>query len=209
MDNMAKMKGDLLEMTLCSYREKLFVGTSGNLSMRLPGGKGMLITPSNYPYERMTADDLVAIDFEGGPVEGRHEPSSEWRMHAAVYKSRPDAMAVIHTHSPFATSLAVTQERIPIILIEMVPFLGGDVPLADFAVPGTPEVGQRAVEAMAGGRHVCLLANHGVLAVGESLEQAHIRAVYIEDAAQIYLYAKMNGNVNVIQNKYVDMMLGR
>ena len=129
-------------------------------------------------------------------------------MHAAVYKEREEVGAVVHTHSPYATSFAVNREPIPIILIEMIPFLGGDMLVADFAMPGTEDVGREALKVLKG-RNACLMSNHGVLAVGENLEQAHIRAIYAEDAAKIYSLAKSNGQVKEVPGEFVEIMKSR
>ena len=187
-------KEDIWKETMACYSEKLFAGTSGNLSLYDPEEGLIYITPSSYPYENMTPHDIMVIKTDGTIVEGRHKPSSEWRLHAAIYKGMPEVRAVVHTHSPYATSFAVNNHEIPVILIEMVPFLGGSVPVAPFALPGTDGVGTGAVEAMTkDGKNGCLMANHGVVTVGASLPQAHIRATYVEDAATIYSHALRNG----------------
>lgn len=198
----------LLNMTRRSYEEALFAGTSGNLSVYDREKETMIITPSSIPYETMKEEDLVLMKLSGEIIEGRHKPSSEWRMHAAVYKEREDVGAVVHTHSPYATSFAVNREPIPIILIEMIPFLGGDMLVADFAMPGTEDVGREALKVLKG-RNACLMSNHGVLAVGENLEQAHIRAIYAEDAAKIYSLAKSNGQVKEVPGEFVEIMKSR
>lgn len=202
----AKTRQELLAMSQKAYREALFAGTSGNLSIYDRKNGCMLITPSSIAYEEMTAEDLMIVTLDGEIKEGKHQPSSEWRMHAAIYKNKPEVNAVIHTHSPYATSFAVNQMAIPVILIEMVPFLGGDVQVAEFAVPGTAEVGINCIEKIQE-RYACLMANHGVLAVGKDLNQAYIRAVYVEDAAKIYSHALSNGKVKRIEQKYIDQML--
>ncbi|MDO4328811.1 MAG: class II aldolase/adducin family protein [Lachnospiraceae bacterium] len=203
-----ELRKKILEMAKRSYEEALFAGTSGNLSYYDRETGEMYITPSSVPYETMTADELVRMTLDGQILEGEKKPSSEWRMHAEVYRQKPEVSAVIHTHSPYATSFAVNHQKLPVILIEMVPFLGGDVDVADFAIPGTVEVGIEAVKKLQD-RHACLMANHGVLAVGKDLEQAHIRAVYVEDAAKIYSLALSNGDVKVIDSQHVNYMKNR
>ena len=175
------------------YEEKLFAGTSGNLSVYDKEAGVMAITPTSVAYEAITPEDMSVIRLDGTVLEGPYRPSSEWRMHAAVYEAKPEAGAVIHTHSPYATAIAVNNRNIPAILIEMAFFLGGDVPLA--------------VKALAG-RTGCLLANHGVLALGKDLEQAHLRAVYIEDAAKICSIAMSNGPIVAISQEQIDAMRG-
>lgn len=198
----------LLEMSRKAYDEALFAGTSGNLSMYDREEGLMLITPSSVPYETMKTEDLVLMKLDGEVVEGENRPSSEWRMHAAVYRNKDEVSAVLHTHSPYATSFAVNKQEIPVILIEMVPFLGGSVPVAEFALPGTDAVGEAAVKALCE-RNACLMTNHGVLAVGATLEQAHIRAVYVEDAAKIYSLALSNGKTFEVPEESVRIMQNR
>ena len=203
-----KIREELLEMSKRCYREALFAGTSGNLSYFDRATGEMYITPGSVPYETMREDELVRMTLDGQVLEGDRKPSSERRMHAEIYRQKPEVSAVIHTHSPYATSFAVNNRKLPVILIEMVPFLGGDIDVADFAIPGTVEVGTEAVKKLKD-RYACLMANHGVLAVGSNLEQAHIRAVYAEDAAKIYSLALSNGDVKVIDDKYVRYMKER
>ena len=182
----------LLNMTRRSYEEALFAGTSGNLSVYDREKETMIITPSSIPYETMKEEDLVLMKLSGEIIEGRHRPSSEWRMHAAVYKEREDVGAVVHTHSPYATSFAVNREPIPIILIEMIPFLGGDMLVADFAMPGTEDVGREALKVLKG-RNACLMSNHGVLAVGETVTEAMNKVEAAEAITKTLFFANMLG----------------
>lgn len=208
MSDYTQRKAELLNYTKQSYNEALFAGTSGNLSTYNHNDGVMLITPSSVAYDTMTIDDIMALKLDGAILEGHHRPSSEWRMHAEIYKKMPSVGSIVHTHSPYATSFAVSNETIPVILIEMIPFLGGDIQVANFALPGTAEVGLEAIKKLKD-RNSCLLANHGAVAIGANLSQAHIRAVYVEDAAKIYSLAKSNGNVVVIDDEYVQIMLER
>lgn len=205
--NIQEMKQQVYNWTKQSYSEKLFAGTSGNLSMYDRESKIMVITPTSIPYETIQVEDMVAMKTDGTIIDGHYKPSSEWRMHAIVYDSKEEVNAIVHTHSPYATSFAVINKPIPCILIEMVPFIGGDVPLAKFAMPGTDGVGIEAVKALEE-RNGCLMANHGVLAVGKDLAQAHIRAVYIEDAAKICTLANVNGTPIVMSDENIATMKG-
>ncbi|NCB04628.1 MAG: class II aldolase/adducin family protein [Clostridia bacterium] len=192
------LRYQMVEICQKAFDQRLFAGTSGNLSVYLREEDLMLITPTCVRYETMTAEDIVCIKLDGTLVEGKYAPSSEWRMHAAVYEKMDGVNAVFHTHSPYATSFAVVKKPIPYILIEMAPFLGGDVPCASFARPGTRELGLSAIEVLHD-RNGCLLANHGVLTVGEDLPQAFIRAEYVEDAAKIYHYALQVGEPVILE----------
>lgn len=175
-----------------SYREGLVAGTSGNVSYFDAENRLVYITPSNLDYNIMKPEDIMVIDLDGNVVEGPHKPSSEWRLHAEIYKAKPQVKSVIHTHSPYATGFAIVHEGIPLILVEMLPFLGGDVPVAKFGLPGTDAVGLHAAEALHN-RNAALLENHGVVATGNSCEQAYLRAVYVEDAAKAYHFARLMG----------------
>ena len=160
-----------------AYQDGLFEGTCGNLSA-FDREKGIVvITPSGVSYDRYRPEDMVVIDLEGTVLEGSYAPSSEWIMHTMVYRQKPEVNAIIHTHSPYASAFAVRNQPIPAVLIEMIPTLGGDVPLAEFGMPGTEEVGAQAVKVLKG-RGGCLLANHGVLAIGDTLEQAFVPVSY-------------------------------
>lgn len=187
------------------YAEKLFAGTSGNLSVYDRERGLMVITPTSVAYEHITPEDMVVLRLDGEVLEGMYRPSSEWRMHAAVYEAKPGVAAMVHTHSPYASAFAVNNRGIPVVLIEMVVFLGGDVPLARYATPGTRAVGDEAVKVLED-RGGCLLANHGVLAVGGSLEQAHLRAVYIEDAAKICSIAMSSGPIVTMSEAQIAAM---
>ena len=204
-----EMKERVLENTLMAYDEGLFAGTSGNLSLCDEAKELLAITPSSFRYEKMTLDDIMVIRMtDGCIVEGKHKPSSEWRMHTAILKGRKDIFGVVHTHSPYATSFAVTCMPIPLILIEMLAYIGGDIPVSEFALPGSVELGARVVESLAK-RNACLMRNHGAVAVGVSLEQAHLRAIYVEDAAKIYSLALSAGAVKLIPDEAMKAMKTR
>lgn len=192
-----EMKQAVLDFALRAFDEKLMAGTSGNVSAFSRQHGLMAITPSGYDYRKMTVDDIMVIDLDGNIKEGSHAPSSEWRMHAEIYKGIESIDAIVHTHSPYATAFAVLNEPIPIILIEMVVFLGGEIRTAEFATPGTAEVGVNAVKALHN-RKACLLNNHGVVGVGKTLDEAYIGAVYAEDSAKICYMARSMGTPKLV-----------
>lgn len=186
------IQSQLVQTAQRAYREKMFAATSGNLSVFDRESGKIYITPGSFPYEKMTPEDIMAIDLDGNILQGKHSPSSEWRMHAAIYRADKRVNAIVHTHSPYATAFAINHMRIPAVLYEMVFFLGGDIPVAEGAIPGTPEVGENCVPVLKE-RNGCLMANHGALAVGDTLDRAYTRAVYIEDAAKAYSVALTHG----------------
>jgi len=190
-----------------AQKQGLVAGTSGNFSLRAPDGN-ILITPSGLDYGEMDADDVVVITLDGTVIEGTRRPSSEWPMHAEIYKNMPHVQSVVHTHSPYATAFAVVNEPIPLVLVEMVYFLLGDVRVAPVAVQGTPQVGLGVVEALQG-RGACLMQNHGVVSVGNTLPEAFLRAEYTETAAHICLMAKAIGTPVPISEAIVQEMRER
>lgn len=171
---------------------------SGNVSARW--GDGLLITPSGLPYAAMTPADIVELDLAGKLRAGALRPSSEWPFHSAIYRARPDAQGIVHTHSPMATALAAARKGIPAFHY-MIALCGGeDVRCAPYATFGTQALADNAVEALAG-RKAVLLANHGVIALGGTLEGAHTIAAEVENLATQYLALLSAGLKPVILSK--------
>jgi L-fuculose-phosphate aldolase len=152
----------------------LVTGTSGNVSAR--EGALVRITPSGLPYQGMTVNDLVTITMDGAVLAGEHVPSSEWRVHVAVYAARPDARVLVHTHSEHATAWSESGEPLAIAP-------GSSVLTAPFAPSGSDEIATAAVAAL-GDRAAVLLGHHGVLAVGETPAGALEVCAAVERAAQ-------------------------
>ncbi|CAN7586265.1 class II aldolase/adducin family protein [Bosea sp. LjRoot9] len=157
---------------------------SGNVSARF--GDGLLITPSGLPYAQTAPEDLIHLSLEGMVLSGARKPSSEWPFHVEIYKARPDAQAIVHTHSPRATALSCTRRGIPAFHYMIALCGGADVRCAPYATFGTPELAANAVRALEG-RKAVLLANHGVIALGGSLAGAHQIVAEVENLAGQYL----------------------
>ena len=206
--NAYETKAALVKQAQQAYMDKMFAATSGNLSIYDREAGRMYITPGSFPYMEMTPDDVMVIDLDGNILEGPHKPSSEWRLHAAVYRAKEDVNAVVHTHSPYATAFSINNLPIPVVLYEIVYFLGGDIPCAEGAIPGTDAVGENCVKVL-DERYGCMMANHGTLAIGDTLARAYTRAVYIEDAAKAYSLALSHGPVRVIESAEVNRILGK
>jgi L-fuculose-phosphate aldolase len=176
----------------------LVTGTAGNVSLRLTqeGSSGLIaITPTSRYYDTLTIDDIPVIDFTGAVVDGHLKPSSEMRVHIAIYKARPDVGAVIHTHSTYASAASVARLEIPVLLEEEAIFLGGTVRTAGYARTGTSELAQNAVAALED-RNAVILANHGMVGVGETIRQALDACEMVEKAAHVYFLALTTGRVN-------------
>lgn len=157
---------------------------SGNVSARTESG--FLITPSGLPYAQTTPEDLIELSLDGMVLSGARKPSSEWPFHAAIYQARPEAQAIVHTHSPRATALSCTRRGIPAFHYMIALCGGADIRCADYATFGTPELADNAVQALEG-RKAVLLANHGVIALGASLAGAHQIVAEVENLAGQYL----------------------
>ena len=157
---------------------------SGNVSARTEAG--FLITPSGLPYAQTTPADLIELSLDGAVLSGARKPSSEWPFHAAIYRARPEAQAIVHTHSPRATALSCTRRGIPAFHYMIALCGGADIRCADYATFGTPELAENAVKALEG-RKAVLLANHGVIALGQTLAGAHTIVAEVENLAGQYL----------------------
>ena len=194
----------LLDWAKKAYAQQLVAGTSGNLSIKTTAG--LLITPSGLAYDEMTTDDIVVIDVDGNILDGQHKPSSEWPMHAEIYKSMPEVSAIVHTHSPYATAFSALNMEIPVFLIEMVYFLPGGIPVAPIALQGSSALGKILAQTLQE-RGGCLMQNHGAVSIGKDIEEAFLRTEYIEEAAKIYHIAKTIGAPQVIPDDMVAQML--
>jgi len=170
------------------YRDALVLGTWGNISVRV-GEESMWITPSGLSYENMLTNDLVQMDFYGAVLSGNWKPSSEWRLHAALYLARPDCGAVVHTHSVYATAFAVARQPVLPVVEELAQVAGGAVEVADYALPGTALLAQNAVMGLAD-RSAVLLAHHGLVAIATDLGEAIKICRVVEKAAQVQLLAR-------------------
>ncbi len=198
MSKWQKEKRLVLEASQKILEKGLVVGTSGNVSLRLPpenNSKLLAITPSRQYYDLLTIDDIPIINFEGETVEGNLTPSVEAMLHIGIYQMRKDVNAVIHTHSVFASALSVAGLEIPAILDEQITFLGGEIKLAKYALSGSQEL-VRNVLATLEERNGVLLANHGVVGVGRTMRDALTACELVERTAKVYLLALMAGKVN-------------
>jgi L-fuculose-phosphate aldolase len=167
-------------------------GTSGNISVR--HGPDMLISPSAVPYDQMHAEDVAAmpVDGEYGTWRGPLKPSTEWRFHLGIMRQRPGVGAVVHSHPPFCTALAIARRNIPACPYMMAAFGGTDVRCAPYATFGSKELADHALRALEG-RNACLLANHGMIVCGANLEKTMWLAVELETIARQYYYSLLIG----------------
>lgn len=183
----------------------LTTGSGGNISLRLPGDDRILASPTGIAYNEMVEEDLVVTDLYGEVLEGHRIPTSELGMHVAIYTARPECGAVVHTHSPYASTFACLREEIPAVHY-LVGFAGRSVPVAEYATYGTAELARNAAAALGGGNAV-LLANHGLLAVGHSLAAAFTVAEEIELVARLYYQARCIGTPVLLDDEEMDRII--
>jgi L-fuculose-phosphate aldolase len=169
----------------------LYAGTSGNVSARAAGG-GMLITPTGVACDDVDATSIAHV-ADDGTARGTLAPSTEWRIHRDIYRHRPDVGAVVHTHSTFATALACLRRPIPAFHYMVAKAGAADIRCARYATYGTAALSQSALAALAGGRRACLLANHGLLALGADLAAARALAEEVEALCAQYIHARAAG----------------
>jgi L-fuculose-phosphate aldolase len=180
-------------------------GTSGNISLR--EGGGMLITPTSMPYDAMTPDDIIEMRLDG-KVVGNGRPSTEWRFHRAILKARPEVNAIVHAHPTYCTSLAIMERSIPPIHY-MVAAAGGDsIRCAPYATFGTEELSDNAVEALKD-RKACLLAHHGMIALGPDLAVAMWLAVEVETLAHQYVNCLQLGEPPLLSSEEIRNVAAR
>lgn len=193
---MTDIRQAIINACLAMAHTGLSPGKSGNASARLDGE--MLITPTGVAYDRLAPDDIVRLTLDGDVTSGSLAPSSEWHFHAAIYRARPEVRAVIHCHSRFATAVACTRRDIPAFHY-MVAVAGGDtIRCAKYATFGSTELARHAVAALEGGRRACLLANHGQIAVGATIDEALALAFEVETLATQYVTALAAGGPTLL-----------
>lgn len=188
----AEQREQVSEYAKRMWKAGLVVGSAGNISLRAPDPDRFVITPSSIAYDLLTPEQVVVIDGEEDLVEGERAPSFETPVHLAVYRARPDVGAVVHTHSRYATAMALARRPIAPVLDEMVVYLGGQVEVARYGSSGTAALAQNVVDAL-GDRSAVLLAAHGVLTTGKDLAKAYKNAELVEHVAHVVVTASALG----------------
>lgn len=192
-------RNKVLDTAKALLRKGLVEGTSGNVSCRAPDGS-VVLTPSSIPYDTMTLDDLVVCDLDGKVLEGERGPTSEKALHLECLRRFPEIGGVIHLHPIYATMFALIREPIPAVIEEVVVYIGGDVPCADYRTTGTDELAVEAADHLAD-RSAVLLANHGMVVIGKDPAEALHHAGVVERTAQIVWGARQLGEIKQIPEK--------
>ena len=170
------------------WRAGLVVASAGNVSRRVDDAR-IAITPTSVPYESMEPEEIVIVELASGrAVDSIREPSYELPMHLGIYRALPGVAAIVHTHSPFVTTLSILRRPLPPVIDEMMVHFGGTVEVAEYAFTGTAELAENVVRAL-GDRSGALLANHGNVCIGRDLGHALTVAITMEAAARAYVQA--------------------
>ncbi|MEQ9639727.1 MAG: class II aldolase/adducin family protein [Alphaproteobacteria bacterium] len=197
------LRAEIVETCRAMNRRGINQGTSGNVSARVP--EGFLITPSGVDYDDMSPAMIVPMDLDGGHA-GKLKPSSEWRMHLDIYRTRAEAGAVVHTHATHCTALSCLRLGIPAFHYMVAAAGGRDIRCATYATFGTEKLSANMLKALAG-RDACLLANHGMICLAGNLARALWLAGEVEALARQFIAARQIGEPNLLSGAEMDRVL--
>jgi L-fuculose-phosphate aldolase len=198
----------LIDYGLKLLDDGLTTGTGGNISVALRSEGVVAITPSGIDYDQIRLNDISLIDFNGRLLEGE-KPSSEWQLHLKLYNLRPEINAVVHTHSRFATTLALLNEPLPACHYLIGAAGCKEIRVAPYATFGTEELAEKTAAALGSQDRCILMANHGLIAIGNELAAAYDTALYIEEVAELYHRARAIGKPVILSNQEMDEALLR
>lgn len=209
-DVIAALRREVCRLHAELPRNGLVAWTSGNLSARVPGEDLMVIKASGVAYEELTPDAILVCDLFGTLVDGELSPSSDAATHGHIYRELPEAGAVAHTHSPYATAWAIRGEPVPCVMTAMADEFGGPIPVGPFALIGDDTIGRGVVQTLAGQRsHAVLMRGHGVFTIGAGPRAAIKAAVMCEDVARTAFLARMLGDLRPLDPDDIDALYTR
>jgi len=184
---------------------RLTTGSGGNISVCNREKNLVAISPSGLDYYETTPEDIVILDIDGNLVEGKHRPSSEAGMHLAFYKNRADISGIVHTHSKFATAIACMGWELPAVHY-LIGMAGHRVKCTGYATYGSDELAKKALETI-GDSNAVLLANHGLIALGEDVDRAFSTAEHLEFVSEVYYLTKTLGTPNILSDEDMDEVM--
>ena len=184
---------------------RLTTGSGGNISVCNREKNLVAISPSGLDYYETTPEDIVILDMDGNLVEGKHRPSSESGMHLAFYKNRADVSGIVHTHSKFATAIACMGWELPAVHY-LIGMAGHRVKCTGYATYGSEELAKKALETI-GDSNAVLLANHGLIALGEDVDRAFSTAEHLEFVSELYYLTKTLGTPNILSDEDMDEVM--
>lgn len=200
-----KERKKVVELGKKLISNNLTTGSGGNISVYNRKENLVAISPSGQDYFKTKASDVAVVDLEGRQIDGDKKPSSELGMHLIFYKNRKDVNGIVHTHSKFATTISAMGWKLPAVHY-LIGFAGYDVNVADYAVYGSDELAENALAAI-GDRNAVLLANHGLIALGDSADRAFSTAEHLEFVAEIYYRSKSLGEPNILSREEMDKVM--
>jgi len=196
-EKIRELRSSVVEAAKSIFSKGLVENNEGNVSIRVGKNEEYLITPTANQYDTLTEDQIVHMAFDGTPLSSGKLPSSEAKLHTAVFKSRPKVQCVIHTHSTFATMLSIVRKGIPIIMEEQIIYLGGSIDVSTYGEAHTDDFGEVALKAL-GYKNGAILANHGVIVCGKSASNAIKNAELVEKFAKIYWGSLLVGEPHLL-----------
>ena len=207
MKNYDSIKREIIDSTswLVEHEYLGQLSSGGNISVRVPDKDVVAITPSGMPYRSLDLNDICVIDFDQNPIEGNLSPSIEAAMHIGVYQERSDVNAVVHTHQPFASTLAIINKPIPALFDEITVEIGHVVEIIPYAFSGSSELVNNVRTKLKNACHCYLIQNHGALCLGADMERAMKNAELLENVAHIYYHALATGReISVLPHSAID-----
>ena len=195
------LRQKIIDAALYMQRSGMIKGTSGNISLRVP--EGVLVTPSSVAYDELKPEDICLVSLEGTPIEGARRPSSETPLHLAVYAARSDVAAVVHAHSEYSTVMASLCGLLPAVTVPGCAYY--PVRSIPFLLPGSSELAAAAADALGDGSAV-IMAHHGLISVGKSLDKAMECAEYVEENARIAYHLHLAGCGSAIDGESIERL---
>jgi L-fuculose-phosphate aldolase len=196
----------IVETGLKMLDQGLTVGTWGNISARDPETDLVYLSPSGMDYREITPDDVVVLDLDLNIVDGKRIPSVEKHTHLAVYRARRDVNAVLHTHPLYSTVLGVNHMDLPAVSEDFAQLVGDKIICSEYALPGTPELGEKVAAGLGAERNAVLLPNHGTVNVAPDMPTALTVCHVVEKSAQIYIMALSIGTPHLISAEDIKAM---
>lgn len=195
----------IVETAYNMAKSSLVRGTWGNVSIRIPKENALAITPSGVNYFTMKPEDILVVDYKGNIIEGTLKPSIEINLHTEIYKERDDINAIVHTHSDYCTAFAIARKEIPAAAEDLIQIVGGNVRVAEYALPGTIDLAKNTVKALSE-RNAVLMANHGLVAAAKDMKEALKIAYIVEKSAKATVMAHLLGGVVELKHEYQTAM---
>lgn len=200
-----ELKQEIIDACLWLEKNKLVIGTWGNVSVRADENT-IILTPSKLSFKELTLADFVTINNKGEILDGDRRPTSEWEVHRHIYLARSDINAIIHCHPTYASAMCATNSPIPPILEEMTQLIGGEVPITpDYIRAGEHAALGIAAAKYLGNKNAVLLKNHAPVCCGKDLEYAKLACLVVEKAAQCYIGIKGKFDVQIIPEKHSEL----